>query len=72
MKIFKFVERLEVILQYLTNEVSKVKENIAAANWLHFPFYFAYRIASRLKTTVKRKKVKGKKLKSFEMNAQNF
>lgn len=41
------------------------KRKYCCRNGLQFPFYFAHRIASRLKTTVKRKKVKGKKLKKL-------
>ena len=36
LKIFKFVERLGVMPQYLTNELSKVKENIAAETGFNF------------------------------------
>ena len=41
------------------------KRKYCCRNGLQFPFYFAHRIASRLKTTVKRKKVKGKKFRKL-------
>lgn len=36
LKVFKFVERLGVMPQYLTNELAKVKENIAAETGFNF------------------------------------